>query len=41
MKKPALSNGGGYGLDWAEAFHSIGPTATRLDQFIGKNAVPL
>jgi hypothetical protein len=30
-----------YGLEWAEAFHYIGPTATRLDEFIGKNAVPL
>src|SRR6185436_2161307 len=30
-----------YGLEWAEAFHYIGPTATRLEQFIAKNAVPL
>ena len=30
-----------YGVEWAEAFHYIGPTATRLDQFIAKNAVPL
>jgi hypothetical protein len=30
-----------YGVEWAEAFHYIGPPATRLDQFIAKNAVPL
>jgi hypothetical protein len=30
-----------YGLEWAEAFHYIGPRASRLDQFISKNAVPL
>ena len=30
-----------YGVEWAEAFHYIGPTATRLGQLIGKNAVPL
>jgi len=30
-----------YGLEWAEAFHYVGPAATRLDQFIAKNAVPL
>jgi hypothetical protein len=30
-----------YGVEWAEAFHNVGPTPTRLDQFIVKNAVPL
>jgi hypothetical protein len=30
-----------YGLRWAEAFHYVGPTASRLDQFIAKNAVPV
>lgn len=30
-----------YGLEWAEAFHYIGPTASRLEQFIAENAVPL
>src|SRR5687767_8216938 len=30
-----------YGVEWAEAFHYIGPTATRLEEFIARNAVPL
>jgi LmbE family N-acetylglucosaminyl deacetylase len=30
-----------FGLEWAEAFHHVGPTPTRLDQFIAENAVPL
>src|SRR5262245_7533545 len=30
-----------YGVEWAEAFHYIGPTASRLDQFIARNAVPI
>lgn len=30
-----------YGLEWAEAFHYVGPAASRLEQFIAKNAVPL
>jgi hypothetical protein len=30
-----------HGLEWAEAFHYIGPTANRLDQYIAENAVPL
>jgi LmbE family N-acetylglucosaminyl deacetylase len=30
-----------YGLEWAEAFHYIGPRPNRLDQYIARNAVPL
>ena len=30
-----------FGLEWAEAFHYIGPAPTRLDEYIAKNAVPL
>lgn len=30
-----------YGLDWAEAFHYIGPRPGTLDQYITRNAVPL
>jgi LmbE family N-acetylglucosaminyl deacetylase len=30
-----------YGLEWAEAFHYIGPSANRLDAYIEKNAVAL
>ena len=30
-----------YGLEWAEAFHYIGPSVNRLDQYIAENAVPL
>jgi LmbE family N-acetylglucosaminyl deacetylase len=30
-----------HGLEWAEAFHYIGPAANRLDQYIAENAVPL
>ena len=34
-------NGAKYGLDWAECFHYIGPTTSRLDQYIKDNALPL
>lgn len=30
-----------YELEWAEAFHHIGPAANRLDQYIATNAVAL
>jgi len=30
-----------YGLEWAEAFHYIGPGESRLDRYISDNAVPL
>jgi LmbE family N-acetylglucosaminyl deacetylase len=30
-----------YGLEWAEAFHHIGPSANRLDQYIATNAVAI
>jgi hypothetical protein len=30
-----------YGLEWAEAFHHVGPGPGRLDQYIADNAVPL
>jgi LmbE family N-acetylglucosaminyl deacetylase len=30
-----------YGLEWAEAFHHVGPRPGRLDQYITENAVPL
>jgi hypothetical protein len=30
-----------YGLEWAEAFHYIGPPHSRLDQYISENAVAL
>jgi LmbE family N-acetylglucosaminyl deacetylase len=30
-----------YGLEWAEAFHYIGPTESRLEQYISEHAVPL
>lgn len=30
-----------YGLEWAEAFHYIGPPGGRLDQYIAEHAVPL
>jgi len=30
-----------YGLEWAEAFHHVGPRPGRLDQYIAENAVPL
>ncbi|HEY2934846.1 MAG TPA: PIG-L family deacetylase [Acidobacteriota bacterium] len=29
-----------YGLQWAEAFHYIGPTESRLEEYIRENAVP-
>jgi LmbE family N-acetylglucosaminyl deacetylase len=34
-------NGKKYGLDWAECFHYIGPTPSKLDEYIQKNAVSL
>jgi LmbE family N-acetylglucosaminyl deacetylase len=30
-----------YGLEWAEAFHYIGPTESLLDRYIAEHAVPL
>ena len=30
-----------FGLEWAEAFHHIGPRPNVLDQYIARNAVPL
>ena len=30
-----------FGLEWAEAFHYIGPAANHLDPYIAANAVPL
>jgi hypothetical protein len=30
-----------YGLEWAEQFHYIGPPASRVDDFVKKNAKPL
>ncbi len=30
-----------YGLEWAEAFHYIGPPESRLDRYISEQAVPL
>jgi LmbE family N-acetylglucosaminyl deacetylase len=30
-----------HGLEWAEAFHYIGPSASRLDQYIAENALPI
>ena len=30
-----------FGLEWAEAFHYIGPAANRLDAYITDNAVGL
>lgn len=34
-------NGAKYGLDWAECFHYIGPTPSRVEAYIRANAVPL
>jgi LmbE family N-acetylglucosaminyl deacetylase len=33
--------GRAHGLEWAEAFHWIGPAESRLDDYIARNAVPL
>ena len=33
--------GARYGLEWAEAFHHVGPRPGTLDEYITKNAVPL
>jgi LmbE family N-acetylglucosaminyl deacetylase len=33
--------GGQYGLEWAEAFHYIGPAESMLDRYIAEHAVPL
>jgi LmbE family N-acetylglucosaminyl deacetylase len=30
-----------YGLEWAECFHYIGPSPSRLDEYVRKNSVPL
>ena len=34
-------NGEKYGLEWAECFHYIGPSPSKLDPYIQKNAVSL
>ena len=34
-------NGAKYGLDWAECYHYIGPTPSRVEAYIRANAVPL
>jgi len=34
-------NGEKYGLDWAECFHYIGPTPSKLNDFIQKNSVSI
>ena len=34
-------NGEKYGLDWAECFHYIGPSPSRLDEYVRKNTIPL
>ncbi len=33
--------GSPYNLEWAEAFHYIGPARSRLDEYISQHAVPL
>jgi len=30
-----------FGFEWAEAFHYIGPTVNRLDQYVAQNATSL
>ena len=30
-----------YGLEWAEAFHYIGPTESKLEQYISEHAVTM
>ena len=30
-----------YGVEYAEQFHYIGPSVSRIDDYIKKNAVPL
>jgi LmbE family N-acetylglucosaminyl deacetylase len=30
-----------YGIEWAEAFHYIGPAPNRLERYVAENAVPL
>lgn len=39
--EPDRINGAKYGLEWAECFHYIGPTPSRIDKYIQNNAVPL
>jgi hypothetical protein len=34
-------NGEKYGLDWAECFHYVGPSPSRLNDYIEKNAVSI
>ena len=34
-------NGAKYGLEWAECFHYIGPTPSKVEAYIRANAVPL
>jgi LmbE family N-acetylglucosaminyl deacetylase len=34
-------NGEKYGLDWAECFHYIGPTPSKLNEYIQKNSVSI
>ena len=38
---PDRETGRRYGLQYAEAFHYIGPAASPVDQYLKKNAVPL
>lgn len=35
------ADGAKYGLEWAECFHYIGPTPSKIENYIQKNAVPL
>jgi len=30
-----------HGLEWAEAFHYIGPSQSMLDRYVAEHAVPL
>jgi hypothetical protein len=39
--EPDRLNGAKYGLEWAECFHYIGPTPSRMEKYIKNNAVPL
>jgi hypothetical protein len=34
-------NGAKYGVEWAECYHYIGPTPSRIQEYIRENAVPL
>lgn len=39
MTAPEL--GHRYGLEYAEAFHYIGPRKSRVDEYVAQHAVPL